>query len=163
MLCVSSQMNTLKAFGTPRPYRFLSVLFSARMCCWTKLMWTKRRISALWSLVTSLWFHSAYRHFSIFFSLSIFPSLFHLFTHLLEEGHKEISISFSREKAVRLPVSLLSSPPIFHIFNHSFCEGHIRKRDACLSAPVCMYLPVLSVYMLLYICVVMLVTIYLVL
>lgn len=97
---VSSEMNTLKAFGTPSPYRFLSVLFCActfpsAIYCWTKQMWTKRRISAL-SPLTSLRFHTL----PVCSFLSLLLCLAHLFTRLLEEGHNEINVYFSREKTV---------------------------------------------------------------
>lgn len=91
MLRVSNQMNTLKAFRTTHPYKFLSVLFRAG---WTKLSWTKNSCSLVSNDFTLV---PLCLYALVFLVLPLCHPPYHLFlTHLLEEGHKEIHISLSQ-------------------------------------------------------------------
>lgn len=82
------------------------------------------------------------------FSLPFFPSLFHLFTHLLEEGHNEISISVSREKAVclLLSVSYHLHPSFIFLIIHSM-KVILRDMPVCLFLSVPVFACLLPLYM----------------
>lgn len=145
MLYVSSQMNTLKASGTPThtDFSLFCSIHAHASFCYVLL---DKEVEFLLSGLCWLWFQSACTHFSFHSSLfslrlSFLPSLFHLFTHLLEEGHNEINIFFSREKAVHLLFfCLLSSPSAFHIFLIiHFMKVRLREMPVCLLLPV--YMP----------------------
>lgn len=150
-LCFKSDEYFKSLWVTPPIQIFLFVLFCPCTCllllCAVGQSGCGQRewISALQSPLTSLWFHSALH--AIFFSSS--RSFLHLFTHLLEEGHNEINISFSREKAVCLLLSVS-----YHL-HHSFIFSIIHSMKVALRE-MPSFARVLSVYMSFHIYVVML-------
>lgn len=102
----SSDMNTLKAVEAPNPIQIsfcfiLSLpMFLAVLHCRTKQMWTEEKI---WTLVSSdFGFTLPLCSFLFAFSLSVVPFPFFTFTW----RSQWTNISFSREKAVRLLLSV---------------------------------------------------------
>ena len=123
-------MNTLKSFGAPHPCRFLCLVLCLKMIhsvmyCWTKLMWTKMRVSGLH------WFH-------VCFTLCACSlSSCYMFTWRRSQWDEHLLLK--GESCLSAFICLSTSPSIFHIFSHSFHEGR-TERDACLSSCLCLFL-----------------------